>query len=231
MKYKAVIFDLFGTLVDIFSVREYENILVQMASNLEAPYDNFRKIWMQTAKQRATGALGTLEENLWYICRELDLAVTIRRIEKAKQIRFDYVARALIPRKDAIDVLSKLKSSGYKIALISNCSTEPPIIWPGTPFAPFFDIALFSSVVGITKPDRRIFQMAVERLSVEPSKCLYVGDGGDDELAASAAIGMTPILIRAIHENSGDALRPNDNVGNFTGQRITSLKEVLNLVK
>lgn len=231
MKYKAVIFDLFGTLVDIFSVREYENVLGQMASRLKAHYNDFHKIWMQTAKQRTTGAVGTLEKNLRFICQELNLAVTSRQIEKAKQIRFDYVARALTPRKDAIEVLSKLKSFGYKIALISNCSTEPPIIWPGTPFAPFFDIVLFSSVVGINKPDRRIFQMAIEQLKVEPSKCLYIGDGGDNELASAAAMGMMPVLIRAAHEDSTDALRPNDNIDNFTGPVITSLKEVLNLVK
>ncbi|OGO16920.1 MAG: hypothetical protein A2Z15_00320 [Chloroflexi bacterium RBG_16_50_11] len=231
MKYQAVIFDLFGTLVDIFSRREYENIVAEMASNLKVPYDNFYKIWMQTAKQRTSGVFRTGEENLEYICRELKIKVSATQVEAARRVRFDYVARALTPRKGAIEVLSKLKSSGYKIGLISNCSTEPPLIWPDTPFAPFFDTVLFSSVVGINKPDRRIFQMAVERLMVEPSKCVYIGDGGDNELAAAASTGMTPVLIRAAHEDSADALRPNDETKDFAGLKISSLKEVLNLVK
>ena len=231
MKYQAVIFDLFGTLVDIFSRREYENIVTEMVSILKVPHDDFFKIWMQSAKMRTTGVFRTLEENLEYICRKLKIKVDASQIEAARRIRFDYVTRALTPRQDAIEVLASLKSSGLKIGLISNCSMEPPLIWPTTPFAPFFDIALFSSVVGINKPDRRIFQMAAERLMVEPSKCIFIGDGGDNELAAAASTGMVPVLIRATHEDSADALRPNDEVKNFTGPIISSLKEVLNLVK
>ncbi len=231
MKYKAVIFDLFGTLVDIFSRREYESIVAEMASKLKAPYDDFYKIWMQSAKMRTTGVFSTLEENLEYVCRELKIKPSASQVEAARDARFGYVARALTPRKDAIEVLYQLKLKGYKIGLISNCSMEPPVIWPETPFASFFDIALFSSIVGINKPDRRIFQMAIEKLIVEPSKCLYIGDGGDNELTAAANAGMMPVLIRAAHENGADALRPNDDAQDFTGQKISSLKEVLNLVK
>jgi putative hydrolase of the HAD superfamily len=231
MKYKAVIFDLFGTLVDIFSRQEYENIVAEMASILKTPYDDFYKTWMQSAKMRTTGVFRTIEENLEYICRELKVKVIASQIEAARSSRHNYVTRALTPRKDAIEVISSLKSAGFKIGLISNCSTEPPLIWPNTPFAPFFDTVLFSSVVGINKPDLRIFQRAVERLMVEPSKCVYIGDGGDNELAAAADIGMTPVLIRASHEDSADALRPNDEIKDFAGPVISSLKEVLNLVK
>ena len=73
--------------------------------------------------------------------------------------------------------------------------------------------------------------MVVARLMVEPSKCLYVGDGGDNELAAADEIGMVPVLIRASHEDGADALRPNDEIKDFAGPKISSLKEVLNLVK
>ena len=230
-KYQAVIFDLFGTLVDIFSRREYENIVAEMVSILKVPPDDFFKIWIQSAEMRTTGVFRTLEESLEYICRKLKIKADASQIEAALRVRFDYVTRALTPRQDAIEVLTSLKSSGLKIGLISNCSMEPPLIWPTTPFAPFFNIALFSSVVGINKPDRRIFQMAVARLMVEPSKCLYVGDGGDNELAAAADVGMMPVLIRASHEDVTDAIRPNDESKYFTGPKISSLKEVLNLVK
>jgi putative hydrolase of the HAD superfamily len=231
MKYQAVIFDLFGTLVDIFSVKEYNRVLVEMASHLKAPYNDFHKIWMQTANRRVIGGFCTLEGQLEYICRKLKIKVNASQIQAACRARFDYIARSLKPREYAIEVLSQLKADGYKIGLISNCSTEPPIIWPNTPFAPYFDITIFSSTAGLKKPDRRIFKMAVERLKVRPSKCVYIGDGGDDELKAAADFGMTTILIRATHEDGADALRPNDNITAFNGRRITSLKEVLNLVK
>jgi putative hydrolase of the HAD superfamily len=232
VKYQAIIFDLFGTLVDIFSLREYEAVLEKMAAYLKVPYADFHNVWMQTAKLRTTGGIPTLEENLKYICRELKIQVSPRQVEVARRVRFNYVKLALEPRKDAIKTLARLKADGYKIGLVSNCSTEPPIIWPNTPFAPYFDVTIFSSTSCLRKPDPRIFQLAIKQLSVSPQKCLYVGDGGDKELTAAASVGMNPVLIRATHEDSSDALRLNDEIiENFTGIRITSLKEVLNLVE
>ena len=49
MKYAAVIFDLFGTLVDNFSAREYESVLMQMASVLAVPYDDLARLWFDTS--------------------------------------------------------------------------------------------------------------------------------------------------------------------------------------
>ncbi|MHB8104867.1 MAG: HAD family hydrolase [Dehalococcoidales bacterium] len=231
MKYSAVIFDLFGTLVDIFSRREYDSVIVAMAATLKVPYDDFYKIWMQTATQRGNGMFRTLEENLEYICRELKINVTDRQIWLARRTRFDYVARVLTPREDAIETLAQLKAKGYKIGLVSNCSTEPPVIWPDTPFAPFFDAAIFSSTAGTRKPDPRIFQMALEQLKVAPQRCLYVADGDGDELPVAAKMGMTPVLIKVPQEDYDDEFREDDRTDTFTGTVITSLKEVLNLVE
>ncbi|MGD0780141.1 MAG: HAD family hydrolase [Dehalococcoidales bacterium] len=231
MKYQAIIFDLFGTLVDIFSRREYESIVAEMASHLKIPYDDFYEIWMQLANKRTTGVFRNSEEHIEYICRELKVKVSASQIEAARRARFDYVARALKPRKDAIETLTQLQSDGFKIGLISNCSTEPPLIWPDTPFAPFFDVTIFSSTAGMLKPDQRLFRMAIEQLKVTPQQCLYIGDGSSEELGAAANVGMTPVLIRAPYEDGADALRPDDSKEVFTGTCISSLKEVLNLVK
>jgi putative hydrolase of the HAD superfamily len=231
MKYTAVIFDLFGTLVDIFSRREYEQNITEMASILGAPYDAFYKIWLETGLRRSSGSFRTIEENLKHICRELKIKVSASQIEAARRARFDYVARALKPRKDAIETLSQLKADRYKIGLISNCSTEPPIIWPNTPFAPFFNVTVFSSVACILKPDPRIFQMAVKQLKVAPLQCLYIADGIGDELLTAANLGITPILIKATNEDKKDTLPGDERTTAFTGTVITSLKEVLNLVK
>ena len=42
MKYVAIIFDLFGTLVDSYSVQGYNRLLTDMASAPELPGDDFR---------------------------------------------------------------------------------------------------------------------------------------------------------------------------------------------
>ena len=231
MKYKAVIFDLFGTLVDIYYHEDYFSVQREIISILKAPPDDFAKLWHDTADQRVTGVFRTLEENLAYICRELNLPTTKSRINLAKRVRFDYVALALTPRPGTIEVLSRLKSDGYKIGLVSNCSAEPPVIWPYTSFAPFFDTTIFSSTAGIQKPDPRIYRMATDQLKVKPESCLYIGDGDSHELTGAAGVGMHPVLIRTTHEDTFHPLRTNPEIESWRGPVITSLKEVLDLVQ
>jgi putative hydrolase of the HAD superfamily len=230
MKYQAVIFDLFGTLVDIYYQPDYYSVLREMMSVLKAPHDDFMRLWRDTGEKRTTGGFKTLEENLAYICRELNVPVTRSQINLANRIRFDYVALALTPRQGAIETLSRLKSDGYKIGLVSNCSAEPPVIWPYTPFAPFFDATVFSSVAGVQKPDPTIYRMATEQLEVKPESCLYIGDGDSHELTGAAAVGMHPVLIRALQEDSAAAVRNDPTTDDYICPVISSLREVLDLV-
>jgi putative hydrolase of the HAD superfamily len=230
MKYQAVIFDLFGTLVNVFSRAEYENVLDEMIAILKAPRDEFIKEWYRTGKMRATGEYPTLGKNLEYIMRELNTNFTKEQIERATKVRMDYVARALEPKPDAIDTLKQLKSKDYKIALISNCSTEPPVIWPQTPFAQYFDAAVFSSTSGLQKPDPRIYILAAEKLGVKPEDSLYIGDGDGNELTGAAQVGMHPVLIRDINETKQNVMRSGYQGDTWDGVVINSLSALLNLL-
>jgi putative hydrolase of the HAD superfamily len=231
MKYQAVIFDLFGTLVDIYDLVEYASALRETSSILKIPHDDFAKQWQDTTERRTRGEFKTLEENLEYICRALNMPVINFDIRLAKLVRFDYISLALTPRQYAIEVLSQLKAEGYKVGLISNCSSEPPVIWPHTPFAPFFDVTVFSSVAGIQKPDPRIYQMAMEQLKVKPEDCLYVGDGDSRELTGAAGAGMHPVLISVPIEEGDIPLRSDPKIDDYPCPKITSLPEVLDLLE
>jgi len=54
---------------------------------------------------------------------------------------------------------------------------------------------VFSCEVGLAKPDPAIYHLAAARLGVEPAECLFVGDGGSDELSGAGAAAMTPVLL------------------------------------
>jgi putative hydrolase of the HAD superfamily len=71
-----------------------------------------------------------------------------------------------------------------------------PALWQESPLAPLVDVAVFSCSERIKKPDPRIYEHACERLGVRPQDCLYVGDGGSDELRGATAVGMRAIQIR-----------------------------------
>ncbi|MDD5338925.1 MAG: HAD family hydrolase [Dehalococcoidales bacterium] len=230
MKYKAVIFDLFGTLVDIYTQESYYSVLSEMISILKAPKDDFIKLWHGTAERRTTGQFKSLEENLEHICKELDVTVTRRQLDLAKWVRFDYVALALTPSPGSLETLSQIKNAGLKIGLVSNCSSAPPVIWPHTSFAPFFDITVFSSVVGLQKPDPRIYRLAYEQLGVNANDCLYVGDGDDEELKGAATTGMHPVLIQSANEKGDTEIR-SAKIDDYPCPKITALQQVLNLLK
>ena len=228
MKYRAVIFDLFGTLVENFTVSEYERVLAQMAAILNAPPAEFRQAWLDTFQGRTTGELPTSQSNIEYICRKLEIKVSAGQVEQAARARLDYTARSMKPRPDALEVLARLRTEGYQTGLVSDCSSEVPAVWDGTPFARLFDVTVFSCVAGIKKPDPRIYRMAMSRLRVTARECLYIGDGSSHELTGALAVGMHPVLIRDPGESRDAHFIDREE---WHGEVISSLHEVLDLVR
>jgi putative hydrolase of the HAD superfamily len=229
MKYKAVVFDLFGTLVDNFTTPEYLRVLEAMSAVLGAPVDRFSRLWRGTFNLRTNGTHKTHQESIRYICGELGVPLTEEQVEKASTIRLDYTIKTLIPRPDTLPTINKLKSSGYKVALISDCSPETPAVWPQTPFNGLFHVSIFSCAAGVKKPDPRIYHMACDQLAIQPADCLYVGDGSSHELTGALKVGMHPVQIIDPRENADTHFVEREE--NWTGPRIAYLKEVLDLVK
>jgi putative hydrolase of the HAD superfamily len=227
MKFKTVIFDLFGTLVDDF-VSSVGQMHQEMAAALAVPYEQFMEPWRQTAEMRIIGAFDSVEANIEYVCDAVNVRPRAEQIAKAIEIRMKHIRQALQPRPDAIDSLTQLKNQGYKIGLISNCSIEIPILWHETAFANFIDTPIFSGRVHLRKPDTRIYYLACERLGVMPETCLYIGDGEDHELAAAAKVGLHPVLIQTgVQKASG---RSHQEAREWQGTTIFALPEVLRLI-
>lgn len=229
MKYDAIIFDLFGTLVDNFTVDEFEPVLTEMAAIINAPVLDFIQQWsVETWPLRAAGAFPTLEATIEHICRVLSVEVEQKQLSVAAALRFEFTRRKLVPRHDTIETLTLLKSAGYKIGLISDCTVEVPQLWPDTALASRIDVPIFSCSVALKKPDPRIYLLACERLGVSPSSCLYLGDGGSQELSGAMKVGMHPVLIRVPYEDTYDVGRHEAEV--WSGPRISTVKDVLMLV-
>jgi putative hydrolase of the HAD superfamily len=225
-----VIFDLFGTLIDDYSVDKYDAVIADMAAIFSVPKQDFLRVWLEPGSRRMTGESGSLYADIEYVCRKLSIPPEKEKIERAARARVDFTRNSMAPRPGALEVLAALKSRGYKTALITNCSSEVPLIWKETAFAPFMDIAVFSSVVHMKKPDRRIYLIATGQLAVRPDECLFVGDGTSDELNGAAAAGMHPIQIRVPQKDSGENPPANPAVEKWTGPVISSLMEILDFV-
>ena len=112
-----------------------------------------------------------------------------------------------------------------RTGLISNCLGDTSYLWPSTPFASLFDASILSFEVGMVKPDPGIYRLACERLGVEPSECLFIGDGGSGELTGATDVGMDAVLIRAPDDTE------NGDREDWQGVRVSSVSEVLCLME
>ena len=229
MRYTAVIFDLFGTLVDnpayLGGTGGWDNMMGSVADALGIEFEAYRRVWSETEDERYTGIYATVEEYLGHVCVRAGVPVLPEGIDRALAIRQEYFRAVASPREDTLRTLTHLRASGFKIGLISDCVLEDAQNWPRTPMAPLVDAAVLSCEVGLRKPDPRIYQMAYEQLGVRPADCLYVGDGGSGELTGAVGVGMDAVLIRAPYDtNRGDREE-------WSGVRIAYLEEVLELVE
>ncbi len=196
MRHDAVLFDLFGTLVDTVTPDDYHEMLVRLSERLGAPVDAFESAWRATIHERETGELGALES----VLRTTALSVGVEPDAQAVQRAHDEWLRTagswLTPRAAAVETIGTFRDAGYKVGLISNCSAEVPPQWPANPLSTLVDAAVFSCDAGLMKPDPLIYRRACSLLDVPPERCLFVGDGGSRELTGAAALGMEAVLLR-----------------------------------
>lgn len=227
--FRAVIFDLYGTLIDELMHPEANQLIYdrkrdEMADMLGVDRKKFATEWSNASHQRMTGGLPSTEAALRYICERLGVEPDKGRVTAATELRLEYSRRSLAPREGVVETLTTLRRRGYRVGLISNCTEEVSRLWESTPFAPLFDNAILSFAVRLAKPDRRIYELAAERLGVASNECLYVGDGNDSELSGAERAGMTAVLMRAPYDQE------DGNRESWDGERISSIAEVLELV-
>ena len=199
---KAVIFDMFETLVTLHSVPRYfgRNI----AADLGADIDEFYSLWHETEEARSKGKMN-FEESLYWIGERTHYAHP-ERISEAVEKRYAFKSESLQKVEYRIvSLLRELKKRGYKVALISNCFLEEAEAIRASVLMPFFDVMMLSCEQGVQKPEHEIFERCLAEIAVAPEDCLYVGDGGSTELETARAFGMQTLqagwFIKNYEEN------------------------------
>lgn len=228
MSYKAIIFDLYGTLVGNYSRQAYDQVQEQMAKILNVPYPKFWKTMGETFKDRSLGNNRSLENNIVEVCRRLNAKVDKTQIEQTVVLNYEFTRNSIIPDPEVLEALGLLKRSRFRIGLITNCNANVPLLFPESPLAQYIDVPVFSCEERIKKPSRHIYQIACERLKIQPQECVYVGDGSGEELTGAAAVGMLPILKRVDLTDVYDPHRPE--VENWQGITIDEIVELCDIV-
>jgi HAD superfamily hydrolase (TIGR01662 family) len=95
------------------------------------------------------------------------------------------------------DMLADLDRTAIKLGVITNGNSvmqRSKIEALG--IAPLLDVIVVSSEVGIRKPDRRIFSLALEKLRATPEEAWFVGDHPDQDIRGAAAAGLRPFWVQ-----------------------------------
>lgn len=221
---RAVIFDMFETLITHYHSPLYFG--AQMAEDAGIPEDRFQPLWRSTEYERTIVKV-ILEEVLERVLREnpcysKDLLIKI--VEKRIATKEDCFKHL---HSEILSVLSELKEKGVLIGLISNCFSEEAVVIRRSVLFPYFDAVYLSYEQGVQKPDEEIYRKCMDRLGVKPEECLYIGDGGSNELEAARELGM--ITVQAAWYLKEGTMQPSGRKADY--EQMKKPMEVLEYLR
>ncbi len=99
------------------------------------------------------------------------------------------------PPDDAHATLRELHARGYVLGCVSNSDGSAARLLADAGLAAHLDVVVDSGVVGVEKPDPRIFALASEALRLPPAALCYVGDLHAVDVVGARAAGLHPVLL------------------------------------
>lgn len=214
----AVLFDLYGTLIDI-RTDEYDPTLwgtlapylgylgvVIAAEELRSQYLKRVEFQLSSSPERYA------EVDVFAVFRDIFAAYGRTKVSREKIIAAAMLFRSLSRRQfglfpDVAPVLRRLRES-YAIGLVSDAQwvfTEPELAITG--LRDLFEVRVLSSRCGFKKPDPRLFAKALQTLHVAPEHAVYIGDNPSRDLVGARRAGLRCILFRPA--GNGTSERPD----------------------
>lgn len=203
---KAILFDFYGTLVDI-ETDEYDENAWDVVSHflryrgsctssetiheryihyvneaLQGSSETYPDVDVVPIFRRVMDEAGVRDDN--------GLATTVAQLFRSRTVK------NLAPFPDAHATLEEL-SKKFSLALVTD-SQEPYILAElgQTGLDHFFRTVVISSRYGYRKPDPRLMQTALELLGIAAADAVYVGDSWARDVEGAKAVGMDAIWVR-----------------------------------
>jgi putative hydrolase of the HAD superfamily len=220
---KAVVFDFFGTLTPVSPGEVWASNAAKLAAVLGVGAGPLLQLLDDSFPERITGALGDQRQTMQALAGRLGVRLTGEQLDQAIAVRRSVQEAMFTLRPEALGVIQQLRSAGLKTGLVSDCTSELPDAWVGLPIAPLIDAPVFSCIEGTRKPDPRLFRKVAADLATEPGRCVYIGDGGGQELTGASALGMRAVLLAGPDWHAHSDHRRETG---WTGPRIGSLTEL-----
>lgn len=204
MKYENYIFDLYGTLVDIHTDEEDEQLWESLADFYSKHGAQYSAVEIQADYLADVAARLEVTEEIRVedVFRQLfmakgveaDSALVLETCRFFRDTSTEYIK--LYPW--SIPVLEKLKSEGKGIYLLSNAQrsfTEHELVVLG--LTKYFDVIMISSDCGIKKPNLMFFKMLMKRCGLRGKECLFVGNDEICDIFGAKKAGMDTFYIHS----------------------------------
>lgn len=181
---RACVFDAYGTLFD------YASAAARCRDALGDKLERLNAVWREKQLQYTwLRALQGRHENFWRVTGDaLDFAMeTLGITNEALRERLMNLYLSLDGFPEVPDVLRRLQAKGIKTAILSNGTPEMlRAAVENSKIADFLDAVLSVEEVGVYKPHPKVYQLAVDRLGIEPAKISFQSSNAWDAYAASA---------------------------------------------
>lgn len=125
------------------------------------------------------------------------------------------------PIAGTIQAVAKLSEAGIRTAVLSNSDGSVTESLSRAGFDGLFEMVLDSHDLGVSKPDPAIFRLALERMSVAPSRTWYVGDSIFHDVGGATTAGLArAILIDPLdlHDHYHDRVRSVADLPDLLGR-------------
>ena len=206
-KYKAVFFDVGGTLLRVEpSVGEVYATYARpfgFQGSAEELNQLFQKEWAKLGGIESLGKKSgeQAEMNFWksLVFNVFEHSGGLENFEHYFEIIYEAFERKdhwhIFDDVISSDLLRKLKQSGVTLGVVSNWDSRLHTILKSTGLADYFDFILASAEVGSAKPDKKIFIEAIRRSEVNSQEICHIGDDFRADIQGAHSVGIEAILI------------------------------------
>ncbi len=217
---RACVFDAYGTLFDFASAAaRCRDVLGDKTDKLTALWRDkqLQYTWLRSLQGHYVDFLKVTGDALDYAMDTLEISDTklrLRLIELYLNLR---------PFPEVKEVLRTLKDAGFITAILSNGSPSMlAAVVENARIGKLLDVVLSVDSVGVYKPDRRVYQLAVDRLNTPANSICFQSSNAWDAYAASA-FGMRVVWCNRYNQ------RPERLKGN-PDRVVSSLAELPGLL-
>jgi putative hydrolase of the HAD superfamily len=198
-KFKAVLFDLGGTLIRTVEIQEiYRRVLE--AYDVQASSEEIAKAHKENEKEFDVEDMIKWKENFWvkWNARVLErLGINENReflARKIDELWWNYAELEIY--SDVSKTLNQLKNKGVKTGIVTNVfEKDYQQILQKLAWTNCFDVVVGIDVCNRAKPDKAIFLYAVNKLCLNPEETIFVGDSVKHDYEGAKNAGFKPLLI------------------------------------